>query len=72
MWKWSCPSNPQLIWEHHSRKDALESIAAHVGGVGMMYRPPCELVHELKDDGVPCDTPDCNIPYVMEKEGSND
>ena len=64
MWKWHCPGNPTLIWEHHSQEMAMESIADHVGA---FLRHPCLEIHELVDDGVPCDVPGCTIPY-MRKE----
>lgn len=80
MWKWHCPSNPSLIWEYHDQKNALESIAAHVGGLGThlripellgdIVRPSCELTHELVDDGEPCPEPSCKIPYVRESSSS--
>lgn len=77
MWKWHCPSNPQLIWEYHSRDAALEMLANHVGGYprahtipelldkldGAFNRPPCDLIHEVVDDGASCRVPNCRIPY---------
>lgn len=73
MWKWSCSKDPKLIHEHHSAKDAYESIVCHVHiGYAPLGVLPCSFtVHTLVDDGVPCDQErftgePCTIPYIRD------
>jgi len=71
MWKWSCPAEPKIIWEHHSQTSANEMILAHILGVQRLNIKPCTLdpvAHKAEDDGIPCEGGSrgriCNIPYV--------
>lgn len=71
MWKWTCPKTSRAIWESHSKRDGLEVIAMHVGGYAPLNVPPCEEIHTVTDDGVPCDQESftgepCTIPYVRD------
>lgn len=77
MWKWTCPKNHRegfgdTIWEHHSKENALEHIRGHET---TSWEPlgitPCDAVHELVDDGEPCDYPNCRFPYIREEPLTN-
>jgi hypothetical protein len=71
MWKWTCPRDPKLIWEHHSWKSLNESLTIHEDGFsrpGFRTIPPCNEEHDYWDDGVPCQNRRCRIRYVRDDE----
>jgi hypothetical protein len=75
MWKWQCPKESKLVWEHHSFKLLDEHLNTHEVGInvsggvrieGFGSFPACEEIHDYWDDGVPCGQRNCRIPYVPE------
>lgn len=75
MWKWTCPKNPSMIWEHHSWAQLHESLKAHEDGFkvpGFREFPACSEVHYFWDNGEPCleNGKGCHIPYVRNDEPS--
>lgn len=67
MWKWHCPQEPLLVFEHHNKAYALQSIALHVlVGYAPLGIPTCTLIHELMDNGEECFVEDCSIPYIRD------
>ena len=70
MWRYTCPESPQVVSEFHSLESLNENLEIHQTGCPDPDSPfysiirPCSLEHEIVDDGVPCDFPDCSIPYV--------
>lgn len=77
MWKWTCPKNHRegfgdVIWEHHSKEQALEMIRAHeTTSWEQLGVTPCDAVHEFVDDGESCDYPNCRFSYVREEPVSS-
>lgn len=75
MWRWSCPNNPGLIWEHHSLESANQSILLHLLGSEQFNFAPCPAdpkLHQADDDLLPCSQPEltgypCRIPYIQKK-----
>lgn len=72
MWKWTCPKNHRpglgdVIYESHSKEKALEMIHGHET---TSWEPlgitPCDAVHEVIDDGEPCNYPNCRFLYTRE------
>lgn len=72
MWKWTCPKQPNVIWEHHSWTSLNEALTGHEDGLaetGLRSFPPCEEEHDYWDDGEPCaNRHRCRIPYVRDDE----
>ena len=75
MWIWTCPKNPQVLYEHHSWTSLNESLKAHEDGVtilGLVDIPPCEEYHDYWDDGAPCSLPNCQRKYIRDDEPFDD
>lgn len=69
MWKWMCPKNPLIVYEHHSMKSLDESLTSHENGIdipGVINFPPCDEIHDYWDDGEPCRQRRCNRRYIPE------
>jgi hypothetical protein len=71
MWKWECPKQPKVVFEHHSWTSLNESLTFHEDGVdipGLITLPPCDEEHVYWDDGTPCSTPRCTHRYIRDDE----
>lgn len=71
MWYYSCPQNSGLVSEFHSYSELDEALTAHEEGIlipGFREFKSCSAkeYHEYWDDGVPCSTQRCKIPYIPE------
>lgn len=67
MWKWTCPNEPKILWEHHRQEWANQSILLHLLGSEKHNLAPCNAdpeAHKAEDDGKACGMPNCHIPYL--------
>jgi hypothetical protein len=70
MWRYTCPKTPNVVSEFHSLASLNAVLEFHKSGCIDPESPwyyvylPCSEEHEILDNGVPCDFPDCSIPYV--------
>lgn len=74
MWKWTCPKQPKLEYEHHSWSALNEHLTLHEDGFvsDLLSIEGCDEEHEYWDDGNPCGHPKCQKRYIRNDEPVDD